>query len=219
MLRYHTTAYTDPIDAAMALKGVAMFHGCTFRAGVLKDQRGVFIIKDMDYKGGYGRIVQVDDATRIQVAEDLNVIAAYLPKLQSNASLRIPVALKSGITLSIAPATGEPRAFLFDAEDDSDDLFSANTPYGKAAIEFCAKQAENAEGLQLRDAAVVNLVKLALTASYPSLPTKFWDATGAITLDDVDSILLAAIGSTPDFFVSDGRHSGMPASPMESAAT
>jgi hypothetical protein len=215
MIRFHTTQYQDAVTAAQAMKGDPMFRGYSFRRGMHKNASGVWVIRDLGYADGYGPAIQVDEHTIIQVSESRETAIANLPSLERMGGVPIAVKLVCGATISINPATGEPKEFLFSSHD-APEPFSAATPYGRACMRFVERQSAEKDPISVYDPDVVTLARLALEASY-AVPAAFWDATRLLTSNDIDKIITAALGADPDFFTDAGRPSDTPACAKDKA--
>lgn len=214
MYRVFTSKITDPVTAALTFKPL----GLTWRKGAHKDDKGVYGIYDMDYTGGYGPATKPVDGLIFQATQDRDLLPAILLTAQTNLTLRIPVKLRCGIQLLIAPATAEPQDFLFFGDEtNKPELFRRNTEYGRAAWALVERHNHDGETVLQDDPLVINLAKLALRASY-NLPLPVWDAFRLLSLDDVDNIALVALGVSEDFTEAAGSSSATPACGTEPVA-
>lgn len=208
MYRVFTPDIRDPVEAATKYKAL----GLTWRKGVHKDAKGVYGIKDLEYKGGYGTATKPVDGLVYQATVEREHLAETLEPYQTPSPLRIPVVIRAGVRLLISPATAEPQDFLFFGDDQGEpEMFRRNTDYGRAAWALLERHnKEEGEVVLQNDPLVVNLAKMALKHSY-TLPLPVWDALQVLTLDDIDLISLAAMGASEDFTEAVGSNSATPA--------
>ena len=209
MYRIFTTEWTDAVEAASAFKPIE-FNGLSWLKGKHKNKTGVFGVRDLEYKGGYGPPI-IKNNVSYQATDNIEIIKEYLPKFQTSNNIRISVRTYKGIELQILPALAEPREFLFGAPSEETEPFRKDTVYGQAAWAFLNHQKlcnEEGKAVYQNDPTLIELAKQALINSY-EMPFPIWDCIKILTLEDIDLIASAAMGVNQDFLSQDGKRSDM----------
>lgn len=198
MFKYFTTRFgTDPITTLMELR--KEFPTMQFRSGVRKGTKGIWVIKDVEFKDEYGTPWETDKGDFFYPPHQsfLNKIKETLSDYKTDVFERLPVKLRCGIILDIFPASCIPRKALFSRrmkkqELTEEEIYNKAHPYGAKAYELYFRSLTNKE-IKLDDDQFVDFVLSALKESY-TLPTEIWDALEIITLQDYDSIFAAGMG-------------------------
>lgn len=189
----------------------ALLANTTFTRMSYKGSKRVVAIYDKAFTGEYAPAVDHPNVSgaKIQVAKSLDDIQAALDKLHTH-EVAITVKLASGVKIQIKPYQAEPARILF----STGTIGAPSTVYGRRALEYTEMYSElsqRTDGATYDLSEWLDLVTLALSASYPSLPLVFWDAAGVISTADLERILVATVGCDGSFFDADVPPSDTPA--------
>jgi hypothetical protein len=173
-----------------------------------------YYFKDGSYKGK-SCIYVLNDLTTKQYAEPLDSKqfkgSLFFPPLESisledveiqkdKREWKIKVDVVSGVTLWIIPATLEPKKIVFDFDDtgakEEDSPYSLATEYGTLAYSIF-DDIEHKKEVTLSDPRVKKLIMLALQKSY-NIPIDIINWAGIVSVQDVDPLLSAAMGISPE---------------------
>ena len=184
---------TDAIEAILDLR--KEFPSCKYIRGIHKDKEGIWCIKDLDTKE-YGEKEETEkgDIFVSPSESNLELIKSQLSTYESNWVDRIPVKLKTGITLNIFPASAIPKKVILGLKkkENSDEPYNTRTEYGKLAYKLF-NRSQSEESLRFDDPDFIEIIKLSLLESY-ILPIELWDVLGVISTGDYDTIFAAALG-------------------------
>ena len=197
MWKYFSTRFGDnPESKIKELR--KEFPNMIFKAGMHKDKRGIFILKDTEKR----EYAEMWETTRGDIffspnENDKKFILEHLKDFKSDYEDRIEVKLSTvKISLEIFPASAIPSKVLFTRRmpkaENEDSPFNTTDEYGKMAYELY-QASQKGEELRFDDEKFLKFIELILTRSY-KLPMEMWDALGIVTFRDFDPIFASGCG-------------------------
>ena len=197
MHKYFSTRFgPDPIIRLDDLR--KEFPGFSYKSGMRKGVKGIWIISDIEYKDSYGEPWECDnhDWYYPPNAEGIQNILNNLQQYQTDFPERTAIKLACGLSLNIYPASAIPRKALFSKRIQDDDVFNRKHEYGAAAYDLYFRAIKD-PNILINDPQFVGFIKLALKYSYNILP-ELWDALEILTYSDYDKLFAAAVGVPVD---------------------
>ena len=178
------------------------YPGCSFRIGKHRSVKGIFVLSSKEYLDIVKEPIEIADATWFWGPADRDKAIAALSCYETSVKDKLAIQIDCGATLKIFPASALPRkVFLSRRQVDTEIKEGENpypkiNPYGCLAYELFDRF-KDGEEVPLSDPKVIDFVTMALRNSY-NLPIEVFDSLELLSIQDLDSILMAAMGVTEE---------------------
>lgn len=207
MYKFFTSRYGRSIEDNI-LKLRKDFPNMQFIPGINKDIKGIWCLKDTTTRE-YGEKVELEngDVLSLPTEENIQKIIDDLKKYESNQTIRIPIELVSGTTVSIFPASAIPKKAILSLRtkvvQEEELPYNTKHEYGKIAYKLYLRSQKN-EDLKSSDPDLGLLIKLAFENSY-NLPIEVIDSLGIVSIQDYDKLFAASMGYDWEALMADAN--------------
>lgn len=176
-----------------------------FAAGVRKDVKGIWILKDQNCKS-YGEHYELENGDYFYSPSDENIqkLKETLNKFEVNYEDKISVKLKSGVNLNIWPASAIPKKVLLGLRKkvNTEELpYNTSTRYGELAYKLLLRS-QAADQIKITDNDFSEFISLVIKNSY-NLPLDVIDSLGIVSQGDYDPLFAAGMGFDYEYLLKE----------------